>query len=164
MRIPLISLAAACALGLSACVQELTEAAPALPVDPGAQGQVTVAGVDADGDGLRDDVQLRIHASYAEGSSRDGAIQLAKAIQDMLKNGSTKPGALAAGLALNRAVDCLYGLDAAKFGEQVEDIEGVVVNTGARARAYAKAGAFLSGGTYGVSTVADNAASCEASP
>jgi hypothetical protein len=164
MRNAMLSLAAAFALGLSACVEDLAEATSALPPDPGAQGQVTVAGVDADADGLRDDVQLHIHAAYAGGESRDGAVQLAKAIQDMLLNGSTKPGAVAAGLSLNRAVDCLYGLDAAKFGERVEDIEGVVVNTGARARAYAKAGAFLSGATYGVSTVADNAASCEESP
>ena len=46
----------------------------------------------------------------------------------------------------------------------VDLIEGVVVNTKARTQAYIAAGAFVSGGTFSVSTVADNAASCREAP
>jgi hypothetical protein len=153
------------ALAFAACVvQEPENALPNLPNDPGNDGMKTVAGVDADADGLRDDVQIHIHNTYPETQARKAATQLAKALQALLTEGGKASGALAAGAAMNKAIDCLYAIDGAKFGDRVEDVEGVVVNTGTRAKAYAKAGAFLSGGSYSVSTVANNSASCEEAP
>jgi hypothetical protein len=153
-------------LGLSACVVEEVPTPPVnvLPKDPGNEGKQTVQGVDADEDGLRDDVQIHVHQKYPDGEVRAAAIQLARSFQSLIITGTNKPSALMAALSMNRAIDCLYFLDVAKFGDRVDDIEGVVVNTGARARAYAKAGAFLSGGSYSVSTVANNSASCEEAP
>lgn len=161
---------ASLALGFTACVVEesldddLSPPVNVLPKDPGNEGKQTVQGVDADGDGLRDDVQIHIYKTYADASVRAATVRLAKAFQALLVTGTSNSTALAAAVSMNRAIDCLYFLDNARFGDHVDDVEEAVVNTGARARAYAKAGAFLSGGSYSVSTVANNSASCEEAP
>jgi hypothetical protein len=161
---------AALTLAFSACVVEQpldevpTPPLNVLPKDPGDEGKETVQGVDADEDGLRDDVEIHISETYTDTEVRAATIQLALAFQALITTGTSKPSALTAATSMNRAIDCLYSLDATKFGDHVDDIEETVVNTGARARAYAKAGAFLSGGSYSVSTIADNSASCEEAP
>jgi hypothetical protein len=155
----------ALAFGLTACVvEEVPEDTPELPDDPGGSGKESIAGIDADADGVRDDVQIYVHANYPDPGDRAAAIQLVKALQQLVTTGGTESKALAAGAAMNKAIDCLYSRDAEKFGDRVEAIEGSIVNTGARAQAYARAGAFLSGANFSVSTVADNAASCEEDP
>jgi hypothetical protein len=151
-------------LGLGACVVEETPIEGEDPPPGSGSATETVAGVDADNDGLRDDVQSYVYASYSDPVDRTAAIQLAKSLQRLLINGTTEAKALTEGAVMNKAIDCLYSRDAEKFGDRVEGIEGLVVNTGARARAYARAGAFLSGGNFTVSTVANNAASCEVNP
>jgi hypothetical protein len=151
-------------VGLSACVQDIGEEVPKTPSNPGNQPAETVAGTDSDGDGLRDDVQQHILNSYPAGDTRSAAIQLAKAFQSLLVNGTNKAAALSAANAMNAGIDCLFALDSIHFAGHVEGIEGAVVNTGSRARAYARAGAFLSGGHYSVSVLADNASSCVGNP
>jgi hypothetical protein len=157
-------------LGISACVQVpeeqgvVTPPIVKFPPDPGTSGTTTVAGIDADGNGLRDDVQILIENQYAGTAERAAATQLAKSMQTLLAVSADKTQSLAAAGALNRAIDCLYSLGATSFGDRVDVIEGAVVNTEARARAYAKAGTHLSGGTFSVSTVGDNAAACEVAP
>ncbi len=150
-------------LALSACVVEDVPIDDR-PNDPGSVGKESVAGVDADGDGLRDDVQIFVYDTYSDPAARTASIQLAKSLQQLIVTGTTKSKALTAAGSMNKAIDCLYSLDVEKFGDRVEGIEAVVINTGARAQAYAKAGAFLSGGNFTVSTVANNAASCEVNP
>ena len=135
-----------------------------LPADPDSLGKVTVAGIDADTDGVRDDVQIRIHTTYYDSASRSATRQLAEAFQDFLVQGTDKPGALAAAASLNSAIDCLYSMDPENFGDLVDGVEAAVINTSARSKAYARAGAFISGGIFTVSTVADNAASCRETP
>lgn len=164
---------AALALALSACVVEEAPVDNGTPPsqdpsqDPGQgnSGASTVVGVDVDQDGLRDDAQISIYASSASDPVlRKASIQLAKSLQKLIVTGTTSSNALAAAITMNKAIDCMYSLDADKFGGRVETVEAAVVNTASRAQAYAQAGAFLSGGNFTVSTTADNAASCEANP
>jgi hypothetical protein len=174
MRIPtsplLAALALASLLGVSGCVHN--EDPPAqepepiivLPPDPGTAGKATVQGIDSDTDGRRDDVQIFVDTTYLDTASRAATSRLAKAFQAFLIQGSDKAGALAAAASLNKAIDCLYALDPENFGDLVDEVEAKVVNTNDRSKAYAKAGAFISGGTFPVSTVADNAASCRETP
>jgi hypothetical protein len=164
------ALAMAMSLALFSCVQVpeeegmVTPPIVKFPPDPGTSGTTTVAGIDADGDGLRDDVQILIENQYSGSAERAAATQLAKAIQGLLAVSSDKTQSLVAAHSMNRAIDCLYALGATSFGDRVDEIEGAVVNTEARARAYAKAGTHLSGGTFAVSTIGDNASACEAAP
>ena len=145
-------------LGLFACV---VEEAP-LP-GSGNKDTVSVVGVDANANGLRDDVEVTVFA-YSDTNTRDAVIQLAKAMQSFIVTGTSKSNALIHAASMNRAIDCLYSLNPENFGDRVDAVEAVVVNTGNRMRAYAKAGAFLSGGAYSVSTVGNNGASCEETP
>ncbi|MCD6024232.1 MAG: hypothetical protein K0Q91_1148 [Fibrobacteria bacterium] len=156
------------ALGFSACVRETEPPAepPAkvLPPDPGPAGKATVPGIDSDEDGLRDDVQILIDTTWSDSATRAACARLTKALQDFLNSGTDEPGALAAAASLNKAIDCLYSVDPEGFGSLVDHVEGAVVNTESRTRAYAKAGALISGGSFPVSTVADNAATCREAP
>ena len=106
-------------------------------------------------------MQAHIQTAYADAATRAAVTRLAKGFQALLVNTSGKSGALAAAATLNAAIDCLYALDSIDFVGQVEDIEGRVINTGSRARAYARAGAHLSGGNFAVSTVT---AGCQEAP
>lgn len=181
----------ACALLLGACSSPNSDAPPTtppgtgqpsysdylpqgpvtiLPADPGDSGKVTVAGIDADSDGVRDDVQIFIHEAWNDSTReydsayRAAATMLATSLQNFLASGTDASHALAAAAVLNKSIDCAYSLDPVGFGDLVDLIEGVVVNTKARTQAYIAAGAFVSGGTFSVSTVADNAASCREAP
>ena len=150
------ALAAAALLSLTSCVA-VEEVAPP-------PSTVPVAGTDADGDGVRDDVQAWLQATYSDTAVRAAARKLAVSLQAMLVNTGGEAGALAAAAGMNAAIDCLYALDPAALGGRVDAVEGAVVNTGNRARAYARAGAHLSGDVFTVSTVAENAAACGANP
>ena len=135
-----------------------------LPKDPGAAGKMTVAGIDSDSDGFRDDVQIHLYVNYTDLTERAAVKQLAKALQFMVVNASDSLLARSSAVSMNQAIDCLYGLDYSVFASRVEDIEGVVINTEARTAAYAKSGAYVSGASYTVSTVVDNTAACEVHP
>lgn len=145
-------------LGLSGCVQVDPEPVSGNP--PGGSAE-TIAGTDADGDGVRDDVQSHIQVTYTDAATQAAVTRLAKGFQALLVNTSGKPGALTAAASLNAAIDCLYTLDSVDFVGQVEDIEGRTVNTATRARAYARAGSQLSGGNFTVSAVT---ATCGVTP
>lgn len=152
-------MAALCFL-VSCTVEEL----PPSSSPPPSSSSVPVAGTDADGDGVRDDVQAWLQAAFPDSTVRAAARQLAVALQGMLVNASGASGARIAAAAMNAAIDCLYALDPATFGSRVDAIEEAVVNTGNRARAYARVGDHLSGEVYVVSAVADNLASCAEEP
>jgi hypothetical protein len=163
------ALAFTLALALLACVQDgdpgATDPDPiVLPPDPGAEGRKTVAGIDSDSDGVRDDFQIYAYENIADTTKRKGALRLGITMQAFLDNGATLTGALAAAVRMNRAIDCLYALDTAGFAATVDDVEGKIVNTDARLRAYIKAGSWVSAGGFTVSTVADNAAACREAP
>jgi hypothetical protein len=163
-----VFMAAFALAALSACQRE-TEPAPetpakVLPPDPGPAGKVTVQGIDSDEDGVRDDVQLFIDSTWSDSATLAASTRFSKALQAFLVSGTDKPAALAAAASLNRSIDCLYAVDPDGFGSIVEHAEAVVVNTESRTRAYARAGAFISGGGFSVSTVADNAAFCREAP
>jgi len=162
-RLPRFLAAPAIAVFFFSCVsvEEVPDGTNGIPKPAPA---VPVAGTDADGDGVRDDVQAWIQSAYPDPVVRSAARQLAVSLQAMLVNTSGESGALAAAAAMNAAIDCLYALDPAAFGGRVDAVEAAVVNTGNRARAYARAGAHLSGDVFTVSTVADNIASCGAAP
>ncbi len=64
---------------------ELDQRFPELPDDPGEVGKETLAGIDADGDGVRDDVQRYIFRVYAEDDlKRKAMLQFAKNYQERL--------------------------------------------------------------------------------
>ena len=126
-----------------------------LPPDPGAAGSATLAGIDSDGDGVRDDVQRYIGLSYPQSAKERAALtQAALALEDELigsGNGVKEVG---------DALDCLsYTLmtsDAdAVEGKKAHDVylslRAVVLNTPDRAKAFVHADSTL-GSTVRFST------------
>ncbi|MEN9224177.1 MAG: hypothetical protein Q6L60_02440 [Thermostichus sp. HHBFW_bins_43] len=68
-------------------VDELERLFPNLPPDPGEEGKRTLEGIDADGDGVRDDVQRWIYRRYPnEERKRKGMLRYAKALQASIVN------------------------------------------------------------------------------
>jgi len=73
-----------------------SNAAGLLPPDPGAAGMATLAGIDSDNDGVRDDIQRYIWLTYAGSEkTRAGLFQEAEVFQDLLVAGTNKDQAAA---------------------------------------------------------------------
>ncbi|MGY4613324.1 hypothetical protein ACVWWY_001414 [Thermostichus sp. OS-CIW-38] len=68
-------------------VDELDRLFPNLPPDPGEEGKQTLEGIDADGDGVRDDVQRWIYRRYPNDElKRKAMLRYAKALQASIVN------------------------------------------------------------------------------
>ena len=103
----------------------------------------SVAGPDANGDGVRDDVATWIAAQGYTSDVSKAATQLAKAYQVVLTVPSTDDTALrAARLASSDAVECVMQRSASIDAgyKMVADLRRVTVNTDARVTAYLKYG------------------------
>lgn len=99
----------------------------------------TVAGTDANGDGVRDDVTAWIGTQGYAGDLPKAAAQLAKAYQSVLTVTLTDDAAVrAARLASSDAVECIMQKSPSiEAGYKVvADLRRVTVNTDARVKAY----------------------------
>jgi hypothetical protein len=66
-----------------------------LPPDPGEAGKATLAGIDSDNDGVRDDIQRYIALTYPSSEkTRAGLTQLAVANQDLIMNSNAPEATL----------------------------------------------------------------------
>lgn len=119
-----------------------------LPPDPGEAGKATLAGIDSDGDGLRDDIQRYISFTYPQSrKTRMSLTQYAKAIQSFLLQSNTEQGAIAAARVLNAAQDCTFyvlGVSIQSINVR-RDLRAEILNTPARSRAYIRADGYLGG-------------------
>jgi len=108
----------------------------ALPPDPGDAGKKTMAGIDTDHDGVRDDVQrwIAIHYSNSE-KTRAALKQKAKALQAFIEDGNDPAKARRDAVAIDKASECL-----ASFADDAyyinHDFDAVVLNTYPRLTAY----------------------------
>lgn len=106
-----------------------------LPPDPGAAGKATIAGIDGDNDGVRDDVQHAIAGKFGSSQKKMAAArQHAKGVQGIL-TATNKTEALAAAELMLRAVSCASETDD-NFAEITRPTTGMVVNTKERMSAY----------------------------
>lgn len=114
-----------------------------LPPDPGAAGNATLAGIDSDGDGVRDDVQRYIGLTYPQSAKERAALtQAALAIQDELmgdSNGVKEVGDASdcmGGTLMTSGADVVGGKNA---HDAYLALRVVVLNTPDRAKAFAQA-------------------------
>jgi hypothetical protein len=124
-----------------------------LPPDPGSAGMATLAGIDSDGDGVRDDVERYIALTYPNSQKTQVALtQVALAIQSQVVAAPNQALAAANALAWSYATECLDSFTAGSDADVVglgrsTDIESalktVVLNTPARASAYFQSDAQL---------------------
>lgn len=100
-----------------------------------------LAGVDLNGNGIRDDVEAYISKQFTDPAQRAAALQTAKGLQAaLLVNPQDRVAAKAASLRLGDAIHCIY----VRFsitgptppGKVVTDLEAVTTNTKQRLLAY----------------------------
>lgn len=102
----------------------------------------SVEGMDANGNGVRDDIETHIHHKYTDPAQRRAAMQTARAYQQMLLVDKNDAVALeAASRAGARAVNCLSiifpSIEEFKLGHQMSsELEALTTNTKERLLAY----------------------------
>ncbi len=126
---------------------------PGLPPDPGVEGDATVAGIDSNNNGVRDDVERALHARHPNISATmmRAFMQDAKSAQMSVMAGETMDvGAIDEASRLESlSITCLtdsLGTDAI---DEVLFIEATTVNTRARSEAYINYNSALSGQFFG---------------
>ena len=111
----------------------------------------TLLGVDADNDGIRDDVQAWIEKNYGDKPEiKSAAKQYAKALQNGLANTDDKEKSVAASLDTLTAGDCVYGTvsdfnEATKLRQMLKLMHS---NTKERIMASTKQSEHFSGNSY----------------
>jgi HYR domain len=129
-----------------------------LPPDPGPAGEATLAGIDSDNDGVRDDVQRWIALTYPNSQKTRAALsQYAKAMQSILLNAGDAASARTHALVLDRASDCtsyirqqLLGIGGSDAYRIKRELEAVYLNTAERSRAWLQADSQMSGMFFNV--------------
>lgn len=100
----------------------------------------TLAGVDANKDGIRDDVETYISSRFAGKAEQVAALrQLARSMQRAILFDGTKPAAKAISLKVGKAIHCVSDKmpTMQDFGQAVTVIESISANTKLRKAAYA---------------------------
>ena len=137
----------------------------AVPPDPGEAGRQTLEGVDADNDGVRDDVQRHIILLYPGNAPvRNALTQFAKANQDFIGESDSPEDRLLQVVADRHAAsDCLNhvtGRPAIALA-LAQDLRSVLLNTQARSTAYVNADSRLSGHFFPITDPSTWHDSCE---
>ncbi|TJZ65219.1 carbohydrate-binding protein [Chitiniphilus eburneus] len=125
-----------------------------VPPDPGSAGRKTLAGIDADQDGVRDDVQRFLAQEVGKHPARfKYAMEMARITQQkvLTANGNDRDLAKSLATQWGMALDCFYGT----YKDSTEDYEwrlqfskkstALNYNTPERMESYVKYGELLSG-------------------
>jgi len=129
-----------------------------LPPDPGAAGKLTLAGIDSDNDGVRDDVQRWIVMTYSNSQKTRAALkQMAKAKQLVLLNAADQVNARANALVGDKAAYCLsyvreqvLGISGSDAYDIKAEMRAIYLNTYARSKAWLQHDSYLSGMFFAV--------------
>lgn len=141
----LLLIGAAC--GLTGCVGEGGgtnssaggDVAKGLPPDPGEAGKATLAGIDSDNDGVRDDVQRYIALTYPDSEKTRAALtQFAKNMQQAVLEANDKKASLRNINEQGRVLGCLIFIvgDIHVASQILKNLESEVMNTVERRTAY----------------------------
>ena len=115
-------------------IGNIPDAAVGLPSDPGEAGKVTLAGVDSNNNGVRDDVERYIVLTVPESAKHREALKsYARTIQEGLLS-STQEQSIAAGDKESRSIECFSYLGVRKQMKWRE-VLALMFNTEARLNA-----------------------------
>jgi len=112
---------------------------PGLPPDPGEAGKATLAGIDSDHDGVRDDIQRYIAITYPNSAKTRAALtQGAKVMQDELLDANNKEKSILHAEESDRVQSCLWYVfgSVAAYGKVLDELQPIILNTDARNKAY----------------------------
>jgi hypothetical protein len=111
---------------------------PGLPPDPGEAGKATLAGIDSDNDGVRDDVQRYIAMTYRDSAKTRAVLtQYAKQMQSALLDASSKELSMKHADEYSKVSECGESILGFDMSYKVEkDIKPIILNTDERNKAY----------------------------
>lgn len=137
-----------------------------LPPDPGPGGMTTLAGVDSDGDGVRDDVQRYIALTYPDSAKTRAALtQITRAMQPLLLDASNQQAAISDVVALGHGIECSIFTDGpTRAAQEYHALRAQVLNTLPRVQAYLTADSQFSSHVYKLAPNAQKAALCTVDP
>lgn len=117
-----------------------------LPPDPGPAGMTTLAGIDADNDGVRDDVQRWIAINYPNSQkTRAALIRMSKTMQQFLINAADPARSYKTSIQMGKDTNCLAYILSVDFYQVSSELKAVILNTDLRTRAWLQADHHLSG-------------------
>lgn len=118
--------------------------------NPGKAGNLTLEGIDSDGDGVRDDVQRWINTAFAGSEKKRRALkQFAKYKQSLLINSFNRERSIAISHQLFGSTNCLqYAFQGLAYYDSVKSLEAKMANTEVRLKADIKAQSNLHGQSY----------------
>jgi hypothetical protein len=117
-----------------------------LPPDPGEEGKATLAGIDSDNDGVRDDLQRWIALTYPNSAKTRAALtQNAKAMQQFLFNAPDSVKSYSNALQTGRVIDCLAYIRSDDFDVLLSKQKAIFLNTNLRSKTWLQANRHLSG-------------------
>lgn len=127
-----------------------------LPPDPGEEGKKTLAGIDSDRDGVRDDVQIWIYNQYPNSEKRRAALrQVAVDSQEAILTFTDKEKSIEVSRKKLRSYDCfLYVFQAqtqeelVEVGNRLQRLKAKILNTRERSDAYVRADQNFSGQVF----------------
>ena len=102
-----------------------------LPPAPGVAGQATLAGIDSDGDGVRDDVQRWIALNILDSVRHREALRSVARASQLAITAKTKEQSIEAANVGVRSIECLSYLGVRKLGLWKE-VQALMLNTEAR--------------------------------
>jgi hypothetical protein len=143
-----------------------------VPPDPGPAGTQTLAGIDSDKDGVRDDVQRWIAVTFSGSAKlRAGATQFAQSLQLLITGPTNSQTVLSNAQNEIKAAECLNYIDFSLHGGIVPSSQSTYnkvlaeqLNTSARAQAYYAADQQLSGSFFGGPPAGQYSSQCNFNP
>ncbi len=108
-----------------------------LPTDPGEEGKKTLLGIDADGDGVRDDIQRYIYFTYSEDRKlRLGLTHYAMEFHGVLKDANDREACYEHANKMARHGECLWYLKGRDSFDIIDQLLAEILNTRERSIAY----------------------------
>ena len=136
-----------------------------LPPDPGEEGKATLAGIDSDADGVRDDIQRYIALTYQDSQKTRAALrQLTLALQKAILESPDEESALRNTETEARASECLWYIHSESSIKISNLLMAEYLNTLERSRGYLEYDSKLGGHIFGGKDFDEYKTSCTFDP
>ena len=136
-----------------------------LPPDPGEAGKATLAGIDSDADGIRDDIQRYIALTYPDSQKTRAALrQFTFALDKAIMESPDETSALNNTERMHRASECLWYIHSRNSIIIKNLLKAEYLNTADRSRAYLAYDAKLGGHVFGGKDFEEYWSSCTFDP
>ena len=136
-----------------------------LPPEPGEAGKLTLAGIDSDNDGIRDDIQRYIALTYPDSQKTRAALrQFTLALNKAVLESPDEESALRNTELEARASECLWYINSNQSIKMSDLLMAEYLNTMERSRAYLEYNAKLGGHVFGSSDFDEYKFSCTFEP